>query len=117
MGAVAAPADRPWFVYLIECADGSIYTGIAVDVAARYAKHASGKGARYTRSRPPVRLLGTFAYADRSSASKAEHAIRKLDPRAKRALCGDKSKSLGISAERSAPSARSSRVSPGRART
>ncbi|HEY2344273.1 MAG TPA: GIY-YIG nuclease family protein [Xanthomonadaceae bacterium] len=76
-----------WFVYLIECRDGSIYTGIAVDVARRYAQHASGKGARYTRSHPPVRLLGTFAQADRSSALKAEHAIRRMPPEAKRALC------------------------------
>ena len=44
----------PWFLYLIECADGSLYTGIATDVEARFAKHASGKGARYTRSRKPV---------------------------------------------------------------
>lgn len=76
-----------WFVYLIECRDGSIYTGIAVDVARRYAQHAAGKGARYTRSHPPARLLGAFAQADRSSALKAEHAIRRMSPDAKRALC------------------------------
>jgi putative endonuclease len=72
---------RPWFVYLIECRDGSIYTGISTDVAARFAKHASGKGARYTRS------LGSFEYPDRSAALKAEHAIRRLPPDEKRALC------------------------------
>ena len=49
-----------WFVYLIECRDGSLYTGIAVDVAKRYAQHAAGKGARYTRSHPPLRLLGSI---------------------------------------------------------
>jgi putative endonuclease len=76
-----------WFVYLIECVDGSIYTGIAVDVAARYAAHESGNGARYTRSHPPRRLLGSFAHPDRSSALKAEHAIKQLTPAAKRALC------------------------------
>ena len=54
-----------WFVYLIECRDGSIYTGIAVDVAARYAAHLSGKGARYTRSHPPRRLIAAIEYADR----------------------------------------------------
>ena len=58
-----------WFVYLIECTDGSIYTGIAVDVYARYAVHRSGKGARYTRSHPPQRLLAAIACADRSVAS------------------------------------------------
>ena len=49
-------AAKSWFLYLIECRDGSVYTGITVDVAARYAAHISGKGARYTRSHPPLRL-------------------------------------------------------------
>lgn len=77
---------RPWYVYLLECRDGSVYTGIAVDVEKRYALHEAGKGARYTRSRPPVRLLGRFAFADRSIASRAEHAIKRLPPARKRAL-------------------------------
>ena len=76
-----------WHVYLIECVDGSVYTGIAVDVDRRYAQHAAGKGARYTRSRPPVRLLARFAHPDRGSASRAEYAIKQLTPARKRALC------------------------------
>jgi putative endonuclease len=76
-----------WFLYLIECTDGSIYTGIAVDVAARYAAHANGKGARYTRSHPPLRLLATLEYADRSTASKAEYQMKQLSPGEKRAFC------------------------------
>ena len=76
-----------WFVYLIECVDGSVYTGIAVDVAKRYALHAAGKGARYTRSHPPARLLASFEHPDRSSASKAEYVIKQLRPEQKRALC------------------------------
>ena len=75
-----------WFVYLIECRDGSIYTGIATDVARRYAEHASGKGARYTRSHPPARLLAVFEAPDRSSALKSEAAIRRLPASAKLAL-------------------------------
>ena len=75
-----------WFVYLIECQDGSVYTGIAVDVDKRYAEHATGKGARYTRSHPPRRLLARFEHPDRSSALKAEYAIKQLPPEAKRAL-------------------------------
>lgn len=71
-------AAKPWFLYLIECADGSIYTGIAVDVAARYAAHCAGKGARYTRSHAPVRLLGYETHADRSAASKAEYRVKRL---------------------------------------
>ena len=78
------PQGPPWFLYLIECIDGSIYTGITVDVAARYAAHASGKGARYTRSHPPARLLASFSYPDRSSASKAEYRIKQLKPADKR---------------------------------
>ena len=73
-----------WVVYLIECQDGSIYTGIAVDVEARYAAHESGKGARYTRSHPPRRLLAALECADRSAASKAEYQIKRLSPQAKR---------------------------------
>lgn len=75
-----------WFLYLIECQDGSIYTGITVDVAARYAAHAAGKGARYTRSHPPQRLLATLEYADRSSASKAEYQVKQMKPIDKRAF-------------------------------
>ena len=78
------PAEALWFVYLIECLDGSIYTGIAIDVAARYAVHASGKGARYTRSHPPARLLCTLEFPDRSSALKAEYRIKQLKALEKR---------------------------------
>jgi putative endonuclease len=80
-----------WFVYLIECRDGSIYTGITVDVEARYNAHASGKGARYTRSHPPRRLLAVLEYPDRSSASKAEYRIKQLSAQQKRRLCQDTS--------------------------
>ena len=73
-----------WFVYLIECRDGSIYTGIAIDVDARYAVHTSGKGARYTRSHPPRRLLAAIEYPDRSAAAKAEYRIKQLSAREKR---------------------------------
>lgn len=76
-----------WYVYLIECRDGSLYTGIAVDVALRYAKHVAGKGARYTRAHPPLRLLGQCAYSDRSEASRAEYRIKQLSPAQKRELC------------------------------
>lgn len=77
-------SNRPWYLYMIECKDGSIYTGIAVDVAARYAAHCSGKGARYTRSHPPLRLLGWEAHPDRSAASKAECRVKRLSSTQKR---------------------------------
>jgi putative endonuclease len=75
---------KPWFLYLIECSDGSIYTGITVDVAARYAAHCTGKGARYTRSHAPSRLLGIECHPDRSAASKAEYRIKQLSAAEKR---------------------------------
>ena len=83
---VLAGAGTTWFVYLLECRNGAIYTGIAIDVDQRFAAHAAGRGARYTRANPPVRVLARFAYADRSSVTKAEAAIKRLDARAKRAL-------------------------------
>jgi putative endonuclease len=75
-----------WFLYLIECEDGSLYTGIAVDPDARFAAHAAGKGARYTRSHPPRRLLFTLAFPDRSSALKAEYRVKRMSADEKRRL-------------------------------
>ena len=75
-----------WFLYLLECSDGSVYTGIAIDVQARFDKHVSGMGARYTRSRKPVRVLASFELADRSSASRAEYWVKRLSAVDKRAL-------------------------------
>ncbi|SAL72141.1 excinuclease ABC subunit C [Caballeronia choica] len=76
----------PWFLYLIECSDGSIYTGIATDVDARFEKHSSGKGARYTRSRKPLRVLASFELTGRSEASRAEYWVKRLSAIEKRAL-------------------------------
>lgn len=76
-----------WFVYVIECRDGSLYTGIAVDVAARYAMHVAGKGAKYTRSHPPAQLLGYCTCPDRSTASRVEYQVKQLSPVRKRELC------------------------------
>ena len=75
---------KSWYLYLIECTDGSIYTGITTDVAARYATHARGQGARYTRSHPPKALLGVETHPDRSSAAKAEYRIKQLTAAEKR---------------------------------
>jgi putative endonuclease len=75
-----------WYLYLIECADGSIYTGITTDVAARFDEHAAGKGARYTRSRRPRAVLASFPLADRSSALRAEYRVKRLSPTQKREL-------------------------------
>ncbi len=71
-----------WYLYLIECEDGSVYTGITTDVDARFAQHANGTGARYTRSRKPRAVLASFELADRSSASRAEYWVNAPDARA-----------------------------------
>jgi putative endonuclease len=76
--------DKPWWLYMIECQSGGIYTGIAVDVALRYTRHVEGKGAKYTRMNPPLRLLAKKQYPDRSSATKAECAIKRLTAAEKR---------------------------------
>lgn len=71
-------SDRPWFLYLLECADGSFYAGISTDVQARFAVHCAGKGARYTRAHPPLRVLASRVYPDRSAASRAEWQLKQL---------------------------------------
>jgi len=75
---------KPWYLYLIECTDGSLYTGITTDVARRYDAHVRGQGARYTRSHPPRQLLGVEVHPDRASASRAEYRIKQLSAAEKR---------------------------------
>lgn len=80
-----------WCVYMLHCADGSLYTGITTDAARRVAEH-NGEGdggARYTRGRRPVRLVYLESVASRSAAARREAAIRRLDRAAKLALCAD----------------------------
>ncbi|BAF72085.1 GIY-YIG nuclease family protein [Sulfurovum sp. NBC37-1] len=67
-----------YFVYMLECADGTLYTGIATDLERRLDEHNhSSKGAKYTRTRRPVKLVYTEEYSDRSTASKREYEIKK----------------------------------------
>lgn len=84
---MTACSATAWHVYLIECRDGSLYTGVAIDVERRYAQHVAGKGARYTRAHPPMRLLARFACADRAAACRAEYAVKQLSAVQKRLLC------------------------------
>ena len=67
-----------WAVYLIECADGRVYTGIARDPEQRYARHLAGKGARFTRANPPRHLLGWVWVASHGDALRLEIAWKKL---------------------------------------
>ena len=84
--SVGKESSQSWFVYMVRCADDSLYTGIAVDVAARIETHNAGKGARYTRSRLPVRLVHREHAANRSAASQREHQLKRLSRTAKLAL-------------------------------
>ena len=68
----------PWFLYLLACRDGAYYAGITNNLEARFNAHLAGKGARYTRSNPPVKMLAVKPYADRSAASIAEAQLKKL---------------------------------------
>ncbi len=68
-----------WWLYLLVCRDGRTYAGVAMAVAARFAAHSSGKGAKFTRANPPVRVLGAESFASKSEALKAEAALKKLD--------------------------------------
>jgi putative endonuclease len=70
--------QQRWWLYLLLCADGRTYTGIALDVAARYRLHCAGKGARFTRANRPVQILGAQPFESRSAALKAEAALKKL---------------------------------------
>lgn len=67
-----------WFLYLLECNNGAYYAGITNDLQARFDVHVSGKGARYTRANPPVRIIASKPYPDRSSASVAEAQLKNL---------------------------------------
>lgn len=76
-------ASKPYILYLLECKDGAFYAGIAVDVHKRFAMHCAGKGAAYTRSHPPLRVLAQREFASRSEALKAEYAVKQLPKRRK----------------------------------
>ncbi len=79
-----------WVVYMLRCADGSLYTGITTDIARRLAEHNGDQptpGARYTRSRRPVALAYSEPADSRSAAARREAAIKRLNRAQKLALC------------------------------
>jgi putative endonuclease len=84
-GLVEGPAE-PWTVYILRCADGTFYTGIAKDVEKRVAQHNAGKGARYTRTRLPVEVIYLEACLGRAQALSREHAIKQLGREGKERL-------------------------------
>lgn len=76
-------AKRYW-VYMLECAGGFIYTGVAIDPEARFREHLAGRGSRFTRMRRPLRIIGAREYPDRGAALRAEHVLKRLAPDEKR---------------------------------
>lgn len=78
-----------WFVYILRCRDGSLYTGYTDDVERRLSVHRSGRGAKYTRSRLPVELAYWEELPDKSAALKREAAIKKLSRQQKLQLIGE----------------------------
>ena len=78
--------DKSWKLYILRCGDGSLYTGITVDVEARLAQHREGTGAKYTRGRGPLELVYVEDCEDHSQALKRELAIKALSKNEKQAL-------------------------------
>jgi predicted GIY-YIG superfamily endonuclease len=86
------------WVYMLRCADGSLYTGWSTDVDKRLARHQAGKASRYTASRLPVELVFQAAMESRTAARREEVRIKRLDRRAKLALIGGDRVSSALSA-------------------
>jgi putative endonuclease len=78
-----------WFVYILRCADGTLYTGYTNDVDARVKKHNAGKGAKYTKSKLPVVACHIESWDSKSLAMKREYRIKQLTRAQKLALIGD----------------------------
>ena len=72
-----------WTVYILRCADGTLYTGITNDLSRRIAEHESGQGAKYTKGRGPFQLVFEEVFPNRGLASKRENKIKALDRKAK----------------------------------
>lgn len=75
-----------WFVYIVRCADRSLYTGVTTEPERRVAEHNDGRGARYTRSRGPVTLVYVEEAEDRGAALRREHEIKRMPAAGKRRL-------------------------------
>jgi len=77
---------QKWSVYMVRCCDGSLYTGIATDIASRIAKHNEGKASKYTRAKLPVELVYCESVSSHGDALRREYAIKQLSPKIKREL-------------------------------
>ena len=82
--------EKNWTVYILECGDGTLYTGITDDLARRLKAHSEGKGAKYTRGRGPLKLRYRETLPDKSAALKREYEIKRLRKWEKMALIFEK---------------------------
>ena len=78
--------EQTWYLYILRCGDGSLYTGITTDVEKRYEAHRTGRGAKYTRGRGPLELVYRECCGDHSAALKRELEIKKLPREKKQSL-------------------------------
>ena len=92
-----------WFVYLVECRDGTLYTGVARDVERRVGEHNAGRGARYTRGRGPVKIVAASRAMEKRAAYRLEWSIKQM-PRARKAaaVCDERAHGRRREAERPA---------------
>lgn len=81
-----------WYVYILRCGDGTLYTGMTDDVERRLAAHRAGKGAKYTRGRGPLELVYSEPQPDRSAALRREYQIKRLPRADKLRLIGEESR-------------------------
>lgn len=86
---MANAPSNVWFIYLLECANGKLYTGITPDLAERFKKHSTGKGAMFTRLNRPERMIAAKPCENRSEASKLERLIKGLTPAQKRFMAAE----------------------------
>lgn len=80
--------EHTWYLYILRCKDGTLYTGITTDVEKRFEAHQSGKGAKYTRGRGPLELVYREPCGDHSAALKRELEVKKLAREQKQMLIG-----------------------------
>lgn len=80
------PVLKPWFVYMLRCSNGCLYTGITTDVHNRLKVHNAGKGSAYVRAHRPAKLVATTTMKDRSAASRLEYSVKSLSRAKKIAL-------------------------------
>ena len=82
--------DKVWTVYILECGDGTFYTGITDDLQRRFKAHCEGRGAKYTRGRGPLKLRYWETVPDKSTALKREHELKRLRKNEKMAIIYEK---------------------------